>query len=844
MRNVTGTGFDIRVQEWLYLDGLHVRETVGFMVVERGHHLLPDGNVLQAGAFDFKAEWTTNQKVTFAQPFPTKPVVVTSIATFAGGDTVLGRVHSVTGQSFSYRFQEEEARPQQHVRERVNYIAWQFSSGMLPGNPVSSSSPMSGHSRRLVYRYQVGISPSVDHNPTHISLSSFGEGPVFLADMQTAIGGDTAGLRWRDKDAEGVEVWVSEERSRDHEIGHVDEQVGFIAVGLISSDGACSSSDCPGGGPIGTCDAEGDSCVCRCPAPYLGDGKTCGLADACSSTPVAALTGLELPSGGTLAPAFEPSITSYTVKLPSATSTIRFKPLTPCGWSVKLKPNYSLALNWGSPHFHVAPGNNDFEIVVSGAGKASQVYHLNVVRPMPAESKRSVPLLVLLMDFADTTMPTSASVNEPAEVSWARLMFGMSQGQGNHYWNEVSRKLFEMAPAKETAGVANNGVVHVRLPQKAPTSGRHVVQDQSWVPDALDLASAHVAFDSYDTNNDGVLQNTELSVLVVVNLNYVRIDGAGAQANIALNHVVDGVKLEKFARTLGDYTSIGVNLHELGHHIFGLKHLMAPKGGYSLMDMGSYNEDPVITTFSSSAWRWGTRPSHLTAFSKVKAGFVTPDVLQGTTYGVRLKKSTSSQYNVVSLPTLGGYTLYLEYRQPEGYESSMAFCQGKGGVFAQEVGVTESALRIPFEAEDYEMCDFQSFWGHNDDFRIGNYRLRNFLSTGDVMTFDAIYDPITPEVDHYYYRYWVPDPNRTDYRIWVHKMTEPGVTTSIDYQEMLNPRLMFDAKYNTGEVRDMATAEWSTASKYLKVQTYPGNLDENHVPHYQVVGFSVDPSQP
>jgi hypothetical protein len=57
---------------------------------------------------------------------------------------------------------------------------------------------------------------------------TFSSAPVFLADMQTANGGDTANLRWRNKGHSEVQVQVDKELSQDSETGHTTETVGYI----------------------------------------------------------------------------------------------------------------------------------------------------------------------------------------------------------------------------------------------------------------------------------------------------------------------------------------------------------------------------------------------------------------------------------------------------------------------------------------------------------------------------------------------------------------------------------------------------------------------------------------
>jgi hypothetical protein len=52
--------------------------------------------------------------------------------------------------------------------------------------------------------------------------------PAFLADMQTGDGMNTANVRWQNKDAYVVEVCIDEEQSKDNEIKHGTEVVGYM----------------------------------------------------------------------------------------------------------------------------------------------------------------------------------------------------------------------------------------------------------------------------------------------------------------------------------------------------------------------------------------------------------------------------------------------------------------------------------------------------------------------------------------------------------------------------------------------------------------------------------------
>jgi hypothetical protein len=51
VRNVESQSFEVFIKEWDYHDGPHTTETLAWMVVEAGHHTLPNGMEYDAGSF-------------------------------------------------------------------------------------------------------------------------------------------------------------------------------------------------------------------------------------------------------------------------------------------------------------------------------------------------------------------------------------------------------------------------------------------------------------------------------------------------------------------------------------------------------------------------------------------------------------------------------------------------------------------------------------------------------------------------------------------------------------------------------------------------------------------------
>ncbi|MFN2201993.1 MAG: PKD domain-containing protein [Caldilineaceae bacterium] len=215
---IDDTGCWIRIQEWDYLDGSHTPETVSYLVMESGTHQLPDGIWVEAGRIktdaigDFAA-------VDFSAPFLTAPAVLTSIVSFVEMDAVTAQVRNVTEGGFEVRMSEQQANDPEHAVEKIDFIAWSASSGILDG-----------------FRYEVGVTDvDVDYTPHSTYAirfeSDFVTPPVFLADTQTTNQDDPYGLRLKSKTSKEASVMIEEEQSKNNETwAHRKEAVGYILL--------------------------------------------------------------------------------------------------------------------------------------------------------------------------------------------------------------------------------------------------------------------------------------------------------------------------------------------------------------------------------------------------------------------------------------------------------------------------------------------------------------------------------------------------------------------------------------------------------------------------------------
>lgn len=214
IRNVTSTGFEIRVEEFDYLDRNHLFETVSVIVAEAGTYQLADGTVITAGKNNSINHAAT--RVNFESSFDARPVVLAQVTSQNGAATVATRVHSVRQGGFSVRVQEQQSFDNIHANEQVSYIAIERGRGASLGG----------------LDFDANISPiEVTQRNYDIDFrANLGSDAALFANLQTLRGSDTAAVRYRSVDGNGARVFIQEERSADNEVVHTSERIGFLAI--------------------------------------------------------------------------------------------------------------------------------------------------------------------------------------------------------------------------------------------------------------------------------------------------------------------------------------------------------------------------------------------------------------------------------------------------------------------------------------------------------------------------------------------------------------------------------------------------------------------------------------
>lgn len=210
VRRVTKRSFQVRFQEWDYLNGRHGKESISYLAVEPGSWSLGRGNTLLAASTDIR---TTNVKrpktIAFSRSFSANPVVLAQVQTTNGGGAVTDRIVSVRSNKFKVAMQNQEAGAR-HSKEIIGYVA--VSQGATELGGVSCATGVTG--RRVTHKpCKVGTAEGackisieeeqsndseVRHAREAVGYVAFGgDSPILVADMQTCAERDPAVVRHR-----------------------------------------------------------------------------------------------------------------------------------------------------------------------------------------------------------------------------------------------------------------------------------------------------------------------------------------------------------------------------------------------------------------------------------------------------------------------------------------------------------------------------------------------------------------------------------------------------------------------------------------------------------------------
>lgn len=212
IRNLSSDSCQIRLDEWECQDGLHVKEEIGYIVVESGIHLLPNGQKIMAGTIAANHNF---QDFLFPEVFPTTPAVLAQVMTNNEAVAVGTRFEqsNLSQSGFRLNVQEEEGSDGIHANENVGWIAAEIGKfdGYLPFEMRNTSS--------LVEEFWVGLEFDQDYENR----------PVWIGQISSNYGPDPCGLRQRNPKGSSMEVFLEEEQCGDAETGHFQEDVSYMS---------------------------------------------------------------------------------------------------------------------------------------------------------------------------------------------------------------------------------------------------------------------------------------------------------------------------------------------------------------------------------------------------------------------------------------------------------------------------------------------------------------------------------------------------------------------------------------------------------------------------------------
>lgn len=309
-----------------------------------------------------------------------------------------------------------------------------------------------------------------------------------------------------------------------------------------------------------------------------------------------------------------------------------------------------------------------------------------------------IPLLVIVVSYdpngngVDDCKAGKSSTNKESDTygeqwayttedEWEQSVFGDEGKTIKNYYLNMSNGNFYFKPAKETYGKADNGVVYVTVNIPHPEASK--AGDYATRANALNAASEYVDFASFDTNGNGSLDYTELSLSFIIagyntkwgtGSNGTQVWGinnyqnCSSSANIKVDGVIvsNGLYGGRFTvdgecRTdrgkLNDIISIGTLTHELGH-VLGAVDLYT-YGGYTWLGGPG---DKALQGTGSNNYREGEKsgdsPAAVDPYHLIQYGFEKSQVVDDGTYTL-YSRETEEGYNIIRVNTNNPDLYYL-----------------------------------------------------------------------------------------------------------------------------------------------------------------------------------------
>ncbi len=270
--------------------------------------------------------------------------------------------------------------------------------------------------------------------------------------------------------------------------------------------------------------------------------------------------------------------------------------------------------------------------------------------PAPMATTGTQKILSLAIEFTDVVHSSSNSI-----TTLQNRLTGTNSMKS--YYEEVSYDNITIDGKTHGWYEAPETMAYYGAPEGGSSDSRSFYK---LVREAVLAANPTVDFSKYDTNGDRIIDG-----ICLVHAGPDEATGGGSNAIWSKQSVypgtlrVDGVYVGYYF-TVSEYSPIGVYVHEFGH-MLGLPDLYDTD--YSSTGVG------VWDVMGSGAWNnWGRTPGHLSAWSKVHLGWVTPTTISNYAEGREIQYVSGSP-DVIKIPTTTSQEFFLlENRYRAGYD--------------------------------------------------------------------------------------------------------------------------------------------------------------------------------
>lgn len=318
--------------------------------------------------------------------------------------------------------------------------------------------------------------------------------------------------------------------------------------------------------------------------------------------------------------------------------------------------------------------------------------------PMPVAGERK--LLLVLINFSDRILV----IDSP---DWESTVFSLDPTDKSvaRYFAENSFSALNVSPADHRQTDSPPGIIAVSIsaPHPYPSGDRDPNESYATEPGILNLALTQAATDvdfrSFDADNSGTLEQSEL-VIYFIYAGYEasgsdKIPSVWAHAWGESGVTAGGLAVTDWAisgelNDAGRQQTMGIIAHELGHALCGLPDLYdtsytnAGMGIFSLMAAGGWGAD--------SSEDDGTTPTNLDLWSREYLGWATA-AEPGAVNAITIHPSLSAPDSGYKLQTPVSDSEYylLENRHPAGWDLGAKFALGaswQGGLLLTHIDIT------------------------------------------------------------------------------------------------------------------------------------------------------------